>query len=136
MFMNVLKSKIHEARVTDADPGYEGSITIDREIMDQADLVQFEEVHVWDVTNGQRLTTYVIEGERGSGTVAMNGAAAHLIKKGDKVIIACFVTLDEKELGERMVRKVFVDERNRVTKTETSRYCPDETGAERCKAAC
>lgn len=136
MFMSVLKSKIHNARITDASVVYEGSITIDREIMDQADLVQYEEVHVWDVTNGQRLTTYVIEGERGSGTIAMNGAAAHLIRKGDMVIIASFVTLNEKELAERRVRKVFVDEANRVTKTDLCSYCADEEEpfSQRCKA--
>jgi len=134
MFMSVLKSKIHNARITDASVLYEGSITIDREIMDQADLMRYEEVHVWDVTNGQRLTTYVIEGERGSGIVAMNGAAAHLIGKGDTVIIASFVTLDEKELRERAARKVFVDENNAVTRTDLCRYCEDASFAKPCKA--
>ena len=80
MLRRMLKSKIHRARITDASIEYEGSITIDRDLMDAADLLEFEEVHVWDVTNGHRVVTYVMEGERGSGTVAMNGAAARLIE--------------------------------------------------------
>jgi aspartate 1-decarboxylase len=134
--MNVLKPKIHKARVTDANVNYEGSITIDRDLMDEAGLVKYEEVKVWDMTNGERLTTYVIEGERGSGTVAMNGAAAHLMKKGDAVIIASFVALDEKELAARKVRKVFVDDSNRVTRTELCSYgdAKDEPPAKCCKA--
>jgi aspartate 1-decarboxylase len=135
MFLSVLKSKIHKARVTDASVDYEGSITLDRDLMDEADLVEYEEVKVWDMTNGERLTTYVIAGERGSGTVAMNGAAAHLIKKGDTVIIASFVTLDGAELAARKVRKVFVDGSNRVTKTDLCSYgSEDEELARRCKA--
>lgn len=122
MFRNVLKSKIHRARVTDADIHYEGSITIDRDLMDAADLMEFEEVHVWDVTSGQRLSTYVVEGERGSGTIAMNGAAAHLIKKGDMVIIASFCACDEEELAQRQVRKVFVDSENRIMRRENGQY--------------
>jgi aspartate 1-decarboxylase len=138
MFMNVLKSKIHKARVTDASVDYEGSITLDRDLMDEAGLVEYEEVRVWDMTNGERLTTYVIEGERGSGMVSMNGAAAHLIKKGDTVIIACFVALDEKELAARKVRKVFVDGSNRVTRTDLCSYgdSKEEAPAKCCKAAC
>jgi aspartate 1-decarboxylase len=136
MFRNVLKSKIHRARVTDADVHYEGSITIDRDLMEAADLLEFEEVHVWDVTNAARLSTYVVEGERGSGTIAMNGAAAHLIKKGDIVIIASFSSCDEKELSERRVLKVFVDSENRIMRREKGRYrgSADEGGRAPCKA--
>ncbi len=136
MFLSVLKSKIHKARVTDASVDYEGSITLDRDLMDEACLVEYEEVHVWDMKNGERLTTYVIEGERGSGTVAMNGAAAHLIKKGDTVIIASFVTLDEAELAARKVRKVFVDGSNSVTRTDLCSYgaTEDDGPAKCCKA--
>jgi aspartate 1-decarboxylase len=123
MLRRVLKSKVHRAVVTDANVGYEGSITIDRDLMDAADLVEYEAVHVWDLTNGERLETYVIEGKRGSGTVAINGAAAHLVKRGDKVIIASFATFDEEGLGRHMVRKVFVDDANRMT------------GCERCDPA-
>jgi aspartate 1-decarboxylase len=122
MLRTVLKSKIHKARVTDADLEYEGSITLDRELMDAADLSPYEEVHVWDMTNGSRITTYVIEGERGSGTVAINGAAAHQVKAGDKVIVASFATFDEEELSEMEVRKIFVDDTNRILKTEREGY--------------
>ena len=114
MFRRVLKSKIHRARITDARVDYEGSITIDRDLMEAADLVPYEEVHVWDMTNGARVITYVIEGEPGSGTVAMNGAAARLIGKGDEVIVASFASCDEAELAGWRVRKVFVDGDNRI----------------------
>ena len=126
MLRTVLKSKIHKARITDADVEYEGSITIDRDLMDAADLAEYEEVRVWDMTSGARLRTYVIAGERGSGTVAMNGAAAHLIGKGHAVIIASFAVYDEEELCERKVRKVFVDEGNRVVNTEICDYATGE----------
>jgi aspartate 1-decarboxylase len=122
VFRTVLKSKIHCARITDADVEYEGSITIDRDLMDAADLVEYEEVSVWSVSGGQRLTTYVIAGPRGSGTLAMNGAAAHLIKKGEVVIVASFVTASEEELADRKVSKVFVDGDNRVSRTERCTY--------------
>ena len=121
MLRRMLKSKIHRAFVTDADVTYEGSITIDRDLMDEANIVEFEEVQVWDLTNGQRITTYVIEGERGSGTVAINGAAAHLIRRGDQVIIGSFASYDEQELAQHEVRKVFVDAQNHVLRTELCR---------------
>ncbi|MFA4874855.1 MAG: aspartate 1-decarboxylase [bacterium] len=121
MLRTVLKSKIHRALVTRADISYEGSITIDRDLMEAADLVEYEEVHVWDITNGQRLMTYVMEGERGSGIVAINGAAAHLVKSGDRVIIGSFVTCDESELSDHLVRKVFVDDANRIGSIELLR---------------
>ncbi len=130
MFRTVLKSKIHCARITDACVDYEGSITIDRDLMDRADLVEYESVSVWSRTSGERLTTYVMEGQRGSGTVAMNGAAAHLIKKGEIVIIASFATLGEEELAVRSVSKVFVDGDNRVARTERCPYggCEEASG--------
>ncbi len=114
MFRRLLKSKIHRARVTDADVAYEGSITIDRDLMDAADLAEYEEVHVWDVTNGARLVTYVMAGERGSGMVAMNGAAALLVAKGDLVIIGSYAAVPEEAVDAFPVRKVFVDEHNAV----------------------
>ena len=118
MFRRVLKSKIHCATVTGADVGYEGSITIDRGLMDAAGLVEYEEVAVWSVTGGQRLETYVIAGPGNTGTVMMNGAAAHLVKEGDVVIIASYATVSEDELTNHEVRKVFVDGDNRVVRTE------------------
>jgi aspartate 1-decarboxylase len=86
----MLKSKIHRATVTDADLHYEGSLSIDKTLMVEADIRPFEEVHVWNVTRGTRLTTYAIEAPEGSGTICVNGAAAHLASKGELIIIATF----------------------------------------------
>ena len=110
----ILKSKIHRARVTDADLHYEGSLTLDRDLMDAADLLPYEMVHVLDINNGNRLQTYVIEGGRGSGEVCINGAAARLVSPGDTVIILSYVTVDEEEVGDHRPRLVYVDEENRV----------------------
>ena len=88
MQSQMLKSKIHRATVTDCDVDYVGSITLDPELMRQADLLANEQVHVWDIDNGARFVTYVIEGEPGSGTIQVNGAAAHLVRTGHKVIVA------------------------------------------------
>ncbi|MFH1151034.1 MAG: aspartate 1-decarboxylase [Actinomycetota bacterium] len=113
MFRTMLKSKIHRAIVTDADIHYEGSITIDRALMDLADLVPYEQVNVWDLDNGNRLVTYVIEGERNGGEICMNGAAARMVHKGDRVIIASFVSVPESGAADYHPKVVFVDERNR-----------------------
>jgi aspartate 1-decarboxylase len=96
----MMKSKIHRATVTDADLHYVGSITVDRDLMDAADLLEFEQVAVVDVDNGARLETYVIEGERGSGTICLNGAAAHLVHPGDRVILISYAEVDDTELAE------------------------------------
>jgi aspartate 1-decarboxylase len=109
----MLKSKIHRATVTEANVEYEGSISIDTELMALADLLPYERVDVWDCTNGARLSTYVIPGEPGSGEICINGAAAHLVKPHDKVIIASFVQVEEAELHDWDAKRVFVDERNR-----------------------
>lgn len=95
MNLTMLKCKLHRATVTRADLHYEGSITIDRDLMDAAGLLEFEKVDVLDITNGARLTTYVIEGERGSGEIGINGAAAHLVNEGDLVIICAYADMDE-----------------------------------------
>ena len=108
----MLKSKIHRAVVTDADIHYEGSITIDRRLMDLADLVPYEKVSVWDIDNGNRLETYVIEGERGCGDICMNGAAARLVHQGDLVIIASFVSVPDSEATQYHPSIVFVDDKN------------------------
>ncbi len=109
----MLKCKIHRAVVTDADIHYEGSITIDRRLMDLADLVPYEQVNVWDLDNGNRLTTYAIEGERDSGEICMNGAAARLVHKGDRVIISSFVSVPDSEAAGYHPKIVFVDDTNR-----------------------
>ncbi|HMX08961.1 MAG TPA: aspartate 1-decarboxylase [Microthrixaceae bacterium] len=107
-------SKIHRATVTGADVDYEGSVTVDRDLLDAAGILEWEEVHVWDITNGARLTTYAIAGERGSGDICINGAAAHLVGVGDLVILATFVDLEETSARDHTPTVVFVDERNRV----------------------
>ena len=108
----MLKSKIHRAVVTDADIHYEGSVTVDRSLMELADLVPYEQVHVWDLDNGNRVVTYVIEGERDSGEICMNGAAARLIHKGDLVIISSFSSVPEDKAGKYHPKVVFVDADN------------------------
>src|SRR5919197_3360305 len=98
MQRQMLKSKIHRATVTGCDPDYVGSITLDPDLMRQADLLANEQVHVWDIDNGARFVTYAIEGESGSGSVRVNGAAARLVNEGDKVIVASFSAYDERDL--------------------------------------
>ncbi len=98
MQIELLKSKIHRVKVTEANVNYIGSITIDEDLMDAAHLVEYEKVHVVNVTNGERLVTYVIKGERGSGTICLNGAAAHKARIGDIVIILSYAILDENEV--------------------------------------
>ena len=110
----MLKSKIHRATVTEANVEYEGSISIDRDLMQAADLLPWERVDVWDCTNGARLSTYAIEGEPGSGEVCINGAAAHRVKPGDIVIIASFAELDDEEARRHEAIRIFVDARNAI----------------------
>ena len=114
MRRTLCKSKIHRAVLTGADVHYEGSVTIDRDLMEAADLVEYERVQVVNVNNGARLETYVIEGPRGSGALQLNGAAARLGVVGDHVIVISYAEYDESELAAHQPRKVFVDERNRV----------------------
>jgi aspartate 1-decarboxylase len=109
----MMKSKIHRATVTDADLHYVGSITVDRDLMDQADLLEYEQVAVVDVDNGARLETYVIEGERGSGSICVNGAAARLVSPGDRVIIISYAEYDAAELEDYEPTIVHVDRSNR-----------------------
>jgi len=112
MMRNMLKSKIHRAVVTEANIEYEGSITIDSNLMKAADMLPYEQVDVLDCTNGARLQTYVIEGERGSGEICINGAAAHLVKPHDRVIICSYVQLDDAECRGWEGTRVFVDGKN------------------------
>jgi aspartate 1-decarboxylase len=114
MRLNVLKSKIHRATITHADLEYEGSISIDSDLLDAAQILPYEAVHVWNVTNGSRLTTYAIHGPRGSGTVCINGAAAHLNRPGDVVILATFADMDVLEAQRHVPVVVRVDAKNRV----------------------
>jgi len=112
----MLKSKIHRATVTHADLHYEGSLTIDRDLMQTVDLVAGEKVKVYNVNNGERFDTYVIEGEAGSGVIGLNGAAARKGMVGDLIIIVSYALYSEEELAAYQPRVVLVDERNRVKK--------------------
>jgi aspartate 1-decarboxylase len=114
MLRTMLKSKIHRATVTDANLDYEGSITIDSELMSAADILPYELVHVVDVTNGARLQTYAIRGEANSGMICINGAAARLINVGDLVIIFAYATVSEEEAQTSAPKIVKVHENNRL----------------------
>ena len=109
----MMKSKIHRATVTDANLDYEGSLTIDADLLFEADILPNEQIHVWDVTNGARLITYALAGERGSGQVCVNGAGAHLIKPGDLIIIATYAEMKESEARKYDPIVVLVDAKNR-----------------------
>ena len=110
----MLKSKIHRATVTQADLHYVGSCTIDADLMEAADLLEGEQIDIVDVNNGNRLTTYVIPGERGSGILCINGAAAHLIHQSDLVILIAYSQLDDETARSYEPNVVFVDEDNRI----------------------
>jgi aspartate 1-decarboxylase len=110
----MLKSKVHRAVVTHADVDYEGSLTMDQNLLEAADILPYEQVHVWNVTRGTRLWTYAMVGERGSGVMCVNGAAAHLAQPGDLVIVATFTELDDVAARQHRPRVVLVDEKNRV----------------------
>jgi aspartate 1-decarboxylase len=119
MERQMLKSKIHRATITDCDIDYAGSITLDPELMRRADLLPNEQVHIWDIGNGARFVTYAIEGEPGSGVVQVNGAAARLVRTGDKVIIASFAAYDPDDLDRYSPIVVHVDEDNAVTAVDS-----------------
>jgi aspartate 1-decarboxylase len=116
MQRHLMKSKIHRATITSADLHYEGSLTVDEDLLDAADLVEFEDVQVVNVNNGARFNTYVIPGPRGSGVIQLNGAAARLGMPGDLVIIIAYGVVDEAELAGFAPRIVFVDDRNRIVR--------------------
>jgi aspartate 1-decarboxylase len=113
MLRNLLKAKIHRATVTRADLNYEGSVSIDQDLLDASEIVPFEAVHVWNITNGSRLMTYALSAERGSGEICLNGAAARYVQAGDLVIIAAFCTVDEKDIPHHQPKIVLVDQANR-----------------------
>ncbi len=117
MQRQLMKSKIHRATITAAELHYEGSLTVDEDLLDAADLVRYEEVQVVNVNNGSRFTTYVIPGPRGSGTVQLNGAAARLGHPGDLVILISYGLYADAEARRHAPRVVFVDERNRIVRT-------------------
>lgn len=108
------RSKIHRATITHADLDYEGSVSIDEDLLDAAGILEYEAVHVWNITRGSRLQTYAIKGQRGSGIVCINGAAAHLNRPGDLVILATFAELEAAEVRGFKPSVVLVDARNRI----------------------
>ncbi len=111
----MMKSKIHRARVTDLNIDYEGSVTIDRNLMQAADILPYEQVHVLNVNNGERFSTYAIEGEPGSGQICLNGAAARLVCKGDIVIILTYSQVTENDAVDFHPNIVYVNKRNEIT---------------------
>ena len=115
MRLNVFKSKIHRATVTHADLEYEGSVTVDSDLLDAAQILPYEAVHIWNVTRGSRLMTYALPGPRGSGCICVNGAAAHLNKPGDMVILATFADMTREEARRYKPVVVRVDAQNRQT---------------------
>lgn len=117
----MLKSKIHRAGVTQCNIDYEGSITIDKDLMEAADIIQFEKVEVLNINNSARFHTYAIDGERGSGEICLNGAAARLVAKGDILIILSYSSLAEDEVATYSPRLVYVDSQNRIVNTKGTR---------------
>jgi len=114
MIRHMLKSKIHRATVTGVDLNYEGSLAVDAAILRAADILPYERVHVYNITNGERLETYAIENAPGSGTIELRGAAAHKGKPGDLVIIACFTTMNDRNLKDFQPSVVYLDKMNRI----------------------
>ena len=115
MNINMLHGKIHRATVTQADLHYNGSVTVDRDLLDAAGILINEQVDVLDITNGNRITTYAIEGERGSGIIGINGAAAHLVNPGDLVIICAYRSYTEKEATKHEPKVILVNDHNKIT---------------------
>ncbi|HET7611201.1 MAG TPA: aspartate 1-decarboxylase [Rhodanobacteraceae bacterium] len=120
MQLNMLKAKIHRATVTHAELHYEGSIAIDGNLLDAAGIREFEQIHAWNVNNGERFVTYALRAEEGSGIISVNGSAAHRAQPGDLVIIAAFVTLAEAEAEQHLPKLIYVDAANRIARTNTS----------------
>lgn len=120
MKREMLRAKVHRVRVTEANLEYEGSLTLDAALMDAGAFAVFEKVDVYNVTRGTRFTTYLIEGERGSGVCCVNGAAAHLALKDDLVIVASYARFEESEIRDHRPKVVLVDERNRVREVKSA----------------
>jgi aspartate 1-decarboxylase len=116
MFRTMFKSKIHRATVTDADLNYEGSITIDEDLLDASGILPYEKVDIYNITNGARFSTYTIVGKRGSGEICLNGAAARMVQKGDLVIIVSYGIYSEEDLKNYRPVVVHVDKNNRIVK--------------------
>ncbi|MEE8386977.1 MAG: aspartate 1-decarboxylase [Acidiferrobacterales bacterium] len=120
MKRNLLKSKLHRVTVTHSELEYEGSVAIDSRLLDAADILEYEKLEVYNITNGERFSTYAIRAEKASGIISVNGAAAHRANPGDVVIICTYAELDEKELTNFKPRLVYVDSDNRITHTRNA----------------
>jgi aspartate 1-decarboxylase len=127
MQRTMLKSKLHRVTVTQAELHYEGSCAIDEDLLDAADIREYQQIEIWNVDNGERFTTYAIKAERGSGTISVNGAAARKAAPGDLLIIATFASYNEIELAKFEPDLVYVDAKNRIT--HQSRKIPTQAAA-------
>lgn len=116
MTITMLKAKIHRATVTQAELDYVGSITVDMDLLEQAGILEYEKVQIVDVNNGSRFETYTLAGERGSGVMCLNGAAARMVQTGDKIILMAYAQVTPEEASELRPTVLFVDEKNKVTK--------------------
>lgn len=116
MLVRMLKSKIHRATVTQSDLHYEGSITVDRDLLDKSDILPYEQVDVLNINNGARFTTYAIEGERGSGIIGVNGAAARLVQAGDLVIICSYCDIEKEQSRNYQPIVLLMDQKNKIVK--------------------
>ncbi|MGF1615074.1 MAG: aspartate 1-decarboxylase [Gammaproteobacteria bacterium] len=120
MYITMLKAKLHSARVTHAEPDYEGSCAIDADLLRAANIHEFEQIQIYNVTNGERFTTYAIQAERGSGIISINGAAAHKAKPQDKIIICAYCGLEQSEVARFKPSLVYLDMNNRIVRTSNS----------------
>jgi aspartate 1-decarboxylase len=129
MTREMLRAKVHRITVTECDVEYEGSLTLDRDLMDACGMHAFERIDVYDVDNGSRFSTYLIEGPRGSGACCVNGAAARLVGVGHKVIVAAYAAMDDVEIAAHLPKVVLVDDRNRITAVKTHEGAGVKVGA-------
>jgi aspartate 1-decarboxylase len=129
MTREMLRAKVHRITVTECDVAYEGSLTLDRDLMDACGMHAFERIDVYDVDNASRFSTYLIEGPRGSGACCVNGAAARLVDVGHKVIVAAYAAMDDEEIRTHLPTIVLVDERNRITAVKTHEGAGVRVGA-------
>jgi len=120
MQLTLLKAKLHRARVTHAELDYEGSCAIDCQLLDTAGMLDYEQIQIYNVTNGERFTTYAMRAEAGSGIISVNGAAAHRARPGDRVIICAYVQLSAAEALNHKPRLIYLNEKNRITRTSNA----------------
>ena len=117
MQLTLLKAKLHKAHVTHSELEYEGSCAIDSALLDEAGIHEYEQIHIYNLNNGERFTTYAIQAEAGSGVISVNGAAAHKANKGDRVIICCYARLSQHEVANFKPTLVYLDGENKITRT-------------------